>query len=285
MAKGIRISPGVYRDPATGKTYNSKDGTLPGAGKPGANKPAPTPTPTGQAINANSVFGSSSTSVDDQGNVTSNQTLSPGNQGVVDQGQAAGTTAGSQLNKFVGSENFGKTWQDNGIANTKSLTDAVFNQATRRLEPRQAQGREQLQQQLANRGIPVGSDAWNNAVREQEYTFGDQYANAQDTATQKGFDFWNQQAQVGNQTAQTLQGVNQAGYYAPPQIDANAVFGTQQGTMLGNKQITSNEKIAGMNNDAALKAAQIRARQSGGGSGGQAPLQPSPFASGGLPNS
>lgn len=280
--KGIRVSPGVYKDPTTGKTFQSKDGTLPGAkGK----TPAGTTGQTGQSqtISANNVFGGSSVTTDANGNITSNQTLSPGNQGVVDAGQAAGTSAGQVLGGLVGSENFGKTWQDNGIANTKGLTDAVYNQATSRLAPRQAQGREQLQQQLANRGIPVGSEAYNNAVREQEQTYGDQYNQANNDATKAGFDFWGQQAQIGNQTAQTLQGVNQAGYYAPPQVDANAVLGNN----LGQQQLTSQEKIAKMNNDAAIKAASIRAAQSGGGgrSGGQAPLLTSPFASGGLPNS
>lgn len=230
-------------------------------------------------------FGSSSVTKDANGNLTFTNDLSAGNQGVVNAGQDAGANAGKVLGGLVGSENFGKTWEESGVANTKGLTDAVFNQLTSRLKPQQDYGREQLQQQLVNRGIPIGSDLYNRMVREQEQTYGDQWNDAANQATQKGFDFWTQQAQVGNQTAQTLQGVNQAGYYAPTPIDANAIFGTQQGTLLGQQDIASREKIAKMNNEAQLKAARISASRAGGGYGAQPTLAPSPFSGGGLPNS
>ena len=294
VTKGIRQGPGVYKyppgHPMAGKTYKSKDGAFPGAtkGTTGSTGATGATTPTGQTISTNDAFGGTTTSVDKNGNIVNNSTLSAGNQGVVDAGQSAGANAGQVLGGLVGSENFGKTWQENGTANTKQLTDSVFNSLTSRLAPRQEQQRARTEQMLINRGIPVGSDAYNNAMREQEQTFGDQYADAENQAVQKGFDFWGQQAQVGNQTAQTLQGVNQAGYYAPTnQVDANAVFGTQQGTQLGQKQIQSQEKIANMNNQAALQAARIRSAPSGGSrsGGGQPALLPSPFATTGLPNS
>lgn len=260
-SKGIRLSPGVYKDPKTGKTYKSKDGSLPGVKKQ-------TPSVTNPGVEA----------------PTMQEPAPPTGQDVLDDGRKIVLASNDVLSGLFGKENFAKTWQDNGVANTKGLTDAVFGQLTARLGDRQKQGREQLQHDLVNKGIPVGSDAYNTAIREQERTYGDQYSEAENQAVQRGFDFWNQQAGTQNQTAQVLGGLNSQ-QQATDLGYAN--LGSQE--KLGYAGLTSQQKIAKMNNDAALKAARIRSGGSGGSSGGGGgttqPVLPSPFASGGLPNS
>lgn len=60
--------------------------------------------------------------------------------------------------------------------------DAYYRQATSRLDPRFAQAGAALDTQLANQGITPGSEAWNNAKREQAFAQNDAYGSAMNNA-------------------------------------------------------------------------------------------------------
>lgn len=63
---------------------------------------------------------------------------------------------------------------------------AAYKQATAYLDPQWANAERDLQTQLANQGIPVGSDAYNRAVAEFQRNKAFAYSQAQQAAVQQG---------------------------------------------------------------------------------------------------
>jgi hypothetical protein len=68
-------------------------------------------------------------------------------------------------------------------AYTDKVGDAVFEQGRRRLDPVWSQAYERQQQDLANRGLPVGGEAYNKASAELNRNRDDAYADLANRAT------------------------------------------------------------------------------------------------------
>lgn len=82
----------------------------------------------------------------------------------------------------------------------QTAANAVYNEQAGFLNPQWQQQTQQLQDQLSRQGIPVGSEAYNNAMTQLDTAKTQAYQAAQDSATS-----------TGAQSASTLFGLAQAG--------------------------------------------------------------------------
>lgn len=68
----------------------------------------------------------------------------------------------------------------------KTAADAIYGQQKSFLDPQWGQQAQQLQDQLSRQGIPVGSEAYNNAMTQLDNARTQAYQSAQDAATAGG---------------------------------------------------------------------------------------------------
>lgn len=103
-----------------------------------------------------------------------------------------------------------------------------------RLNPQIEQNREAVRQNLANQGITPGSEAWNNAMREQQQSENDMYSQAalqgiqaDMAANAQGFNQAVQAGQFGN-TADEQNYLRQLGLYNLPLNQVASLMGNAQ---------------------------------------------------------
>jgi len=208
------------------------------------------------------------TGADPYGNPTwtATQTLSPAQQQLLDyQNQ---TSLG--LGKIAGQ---GLTYVENMLNtpfNTAALPSTGFNPSQsyqdaymQRLAPQIQQTREQLQQQLANKGIDIGSEAYDRAMRNQAQRENDLLA----AATTQGFGVGQQarqsalqeQAYLRNEPLNTLSAVRTGAQVQGPQFVNSAQQATTSGPdLLGAAQMGYNAQMGDFN---AKQAAQANLNQ------------------------
>jgi hypothetical protein len=192
---------------------------------------------------------------------TATQTLSPQQQQLLDYQNA--TSIG--LGKIAGQ---GLGYVENMLNtpfNTSALPTTGFNPSQsyqdaymQRLAPQLQQGRDQLQQQLANKGIDIGSKAYENAMRMQNQRENDLLA----TATTQGFGVGQQarqqalqeQAYLRNEPLNTLSAVRTGSQVTGPQFVNSAQQATTAGPdLLGAAGMQYNAQMGDFN---AKQAAQ-----------------------------
>lgn len=171
---------------------------------------------------------------------TQNISLTPAEQQILDQNQSNITQQGAVANTALqGVQNqFNTPYNVTGAAGqTPSQQDlmgdltntenALYGQQTQYLDPQFQQSQEQLQSQLANQGIPQGSDAYNTAMNNLALQKQQAYSNANMNAISGGTAAQSQLAQTGlaNQ-AQQAQLYSQQ-YAAPLQYYDSLMSGTQ----------------------------------------------------------
>ena len=203
------------------------------------------------------------TGADPYGNPTwtATQTLSPDQQQLLDyQNQ---TSMG--LGKLAGQ---GLGYVENMLQtpfNTSALPSTGFNPSQsyqdaymQRLQPQITQNREALQQQLANKGIDIGSTAYDRAMQTQAQRENDLLA----AATTQGFGVGQQarqqalteQAYLRNEPLNTLSAVRTGSQVSGPQFVNSAQQATTAGPdILGAAQNTYNAQMGAYN---AQQAAQ-----------------------------
>lgn len=168
---------------------------------------------------------------------------------------------GSNLGQTFNPEVMDRASNEDIAAQRKATEDALFASLTRNVDSQQAQEQEQLSQTLRNRGIPVGSDLYNQQMQQ----FNDRYdtirSNARNSASVLGL--------------QELQGLTDA---------QEQIINNQYGQAAGvrNQQIGEIGALTGLDQmakDYALNkkktAAEIAALGQVGNTGGGA--APSPF--------
>jgi hypothetical protein len=186
---------------------------------------------------------------------TATQSLSPEQQQLLDyQNQ---TSAG--LGKLAGQ---GLGYVEEMLKtpfNTAALPSTGFNPSQsyqdaymQRLAPQLQQGREQLQQQLANKGIDIGSEAYDRAMMQQGQRENDLLA----AATTQGFGVGQQarqsalqeQAYLRNEPLNTLSAVRTGSQVTGPQFVNSAQQATTSGPdLLGAAQMTNNAQMGAYN--------------------------------------
>lgn len=213
-------------------------------------------------------FGSSSVTIDPiTGQPKVTQSLSQGNQAVVGGVQGSAVKASDALGGLLGGGLFGSLTNPSGgpggaAAPQSNFENAVFSRLTSGLQDQKSREQEQLDQTLTNRGIPVGSTAYSNAMRDFNKRYDDIEQGARETSVVQG-------ANIGLGATGALSQVGQSGYYNPnfqqfqsvdyQQPNVQDVFNTFQGTQLGEKQIAADKEIAKIQADASKANAGLAA--------------------------
>ncbi|MEI8286439.1 MAG: tail fiber domain-containing protein [Actinomycetes bacterium] len=208
------------------------------------------------------------TGADPYGNPTwtATQALSPAQQQLLDYQNQASLGLGKLAGQGLGYvENMLKTPFD-----TSKLPSTGFNPSQtyqeaymQRLAPQLQQGREQLQQRLANQGIDIGSTAYDRAMMQQAQRENDLLA----AATTQGFGVGQQarqtalqeQAYLRNEPLNTLSAVRTGAQVQGPQFVNSAQQATTAGPdILGAAQMGYNAQMGDFN---AKQAAQANLNQ------------------------
>jgi hypothetical protein len=202
------------------------------------------------------------TGVDSQGNPTwrADTTLAPAQQQMLDIQNQAGIGLGSTINAALGrtQQTMGQEFNPNlpkvGINAGEQYQDAYM----RRLQPQIEQSREALATQLANSGIPVGSEAYKRAMMTQGQKENDLLA----AATTQGFGVGSQANQQAynqamtnyNLPLNTLNALRSGSQVQNPTfINTPQQANTAGADILGATQMGYNANLAGFN---AQNAAQ-----------------------------
>jgi hypothetical protein len=204
------------------------------------------------------------TGADPYGNPTwtATQSLSPAQQELLDYQNQASIGLGKLAGKGLGYvENMLET-----PFNTAALPSTGFNPSQtyqeaymQRLAPQIEQGRERLEQQLANQGISLGSEAYDRAMRNQAQRENDLLLGA----TTQGFGVGQQarqsalqeQAYLRNEPINTLSAVRTGAQVTGPQFVNSAQQATTAGPdLLGATQMGYNAQMGGYNAQQAQNA-------------------------------
>ncbi len=132
--------------------------------------------------------GSLNWSQDAQGNWTQTQTLSPAQQQILDQQNSLSLGLGDAQKSMLGQVNstYSQPFTGGDPAARQQTIDSQYGAMTSRLDPQWNQREQSLQTRLANQGLPVGSEASNNATRDFNFGRNDAYQQAQNSALQMG---------------------------------------------------------------------------------------------------
>lgn len=204
---------------------------------------------------------------------TATQTLSPAQQQLLDYQNQASIGLGRVAGKGLGYvENMLNTPFDvSALPSTGFNPSQTYQEAyMQRLAPQIEQGREQLAQSLANQGIPLGSKAYENAMRIQSQRENDLLLGA----TTQGFGVGQQarqqalqeQAYLRNEPLNTLSAVRTGAQVTGPTfINAPQQATTSGADILGASQMGYNAQMGDFN---ARQAAQANLNQGLFGLGG-----------------
>lgn len=180
------------------------------------------------------------TSNPNQPTTTENVTLSPAEQqifdqsnaNVIQQGQNAQTAQGNVTNLLQTPYNLqgnighplSQTDQQQDLQNAQN---SLYQQQTQYLDPQFQQSQAQLQSQLANQGIPQGSQAYNTAMDNLARQKQQAYQGAMDSATSGGAAYQAQLSNTGlaNQAQQAQLYTQQ--YQEPLNLYSSLMTGTQ----------------------------------------------------------
>lgn len=197
---------------------------------------------------------------------TATQTLSPAQQQLLDYQNQASLGLGKLAGQGLGYvENMLQTPFDvSKLPSTGFNPSQTYQEAyMQRLAPQLQQGREQLQQQLANKGIDIGSEAYDRAMMQQAQRENDLLA----AATTQGFGVGQQarqsalqeQAYLRNEPLNTLSAVRTGAQVQGPQFVNSAQQATTAGPdILGAAQMGYNAQMGDFN---ARQAAQANFNQ------------------------
>jgi len=197
---------------------------------------------------------------------TATQTLTPAQQQLLDYQNQASLGLGKLAGQGLGYvENMLNTPFDvSKLPSTGFNPSQTYQEAyMQRLAPQLQMGREQLAQDLANKGIDIGSKAYENAMRMQAQRENDLLA----AATTKGFDVGQQarqsalaeQAYLRNEPLNTLSAVRTGAQVQGPQFVNSAQQATTAGPdILGAAQMGYNAQMGDFN---AKQAAQANLNQ------------------------
>ena len=192
---------------------------------------------------------------------TATQSLSPQQQQLLDYQNQTSIGLGQLANKGLGYvENMLNTPFDTsrlpttGFNPSQSYQDAYMQ----RLAPQLQQGREQVQQRLANQGIDIGSEAYDRAMRNQAVRENDLLA----AATTAGFGVGQQarqsalqeQAYLRNEPLNTLSAVRTGAQVQGPSFVNSAQQATTGGPdILGASQMGYNAQMGDFNQKQAAQ--------------------------------
>lgn len=155
-----------------------------------------------------SQFGSQNTSVGPDGQPIVTQVLSKENQDVVSGIQGGAVSANQALGGMLGGGAFSSAYTAGEGVPMSNYETAYEKQLTQGTAEQKAREREQLDQTLTQRGIPVGSKAYSQQMGDLDTRYDKIFSNARNQAVTSGNQF-----QL--QSLPTLSSVGQAGFMQP----------------------------------------------------------------------
>ena len=203
--------------------------------------------------------------------------LSQGNQNALNSIQQTGLGAEGLVGGFLKSDGTAAGDKGNPLS---ALQQASYNRLTgagsvHGIDETFKRDQDQLAQTLANRGIPVGSQLYNQQMQGLQQDYNLQKQNAMDSSTQQSFS-----------QLPTLQNIGQAGYvtnapqfqqFAPTQFNAG-LLNNPLGELTSQKnvgaQVAGAANVAGINAAGNLAVAQQYAQSPAFQGGGQLPPGP-----------
>ena len=262
----VRTSPGVYKDPKTGALYNSAGKmTRPGQGGAMKAEPKPKPAPVAPAP----------------------VQTAPTEQQPPPQDQGPAPIKPEEL--YGNMANYYRDFDPNQIMTgmqpqfTESMQqagDAQYNEFMRRAEPEFGRQRQQLEQQLIERGLDPQGEAFKYNMDQLAQQQNDARQSARAQATQAGIDYQQQMFNQGTKLAGMPAEI--AGQFAQPynigvqgQVDRGLLgerFGYE--TQGRQQEFGFNKQLEQMRNRNAIQIAKIQARNRGGGGGGFGQMTP-----------
>ena len=206
---------------------------------------------------------------------TATQSLAPAQQQLLDYQNQASLGLGQLTGKGLGYVNnmLDKPFDTSQLPTTGFNPSQSYQDAyMQRLQPQIAQGREALSTQLANSGIPVGSEAYKRAMQTQGMKENDLLA----AATTQGFGVGQQarqsalqeQAYLRNEPLNTLSAVRTGAQVQGPSFVNSAQQATTAGAdLLGATQMGYNAQLGASNAQNAANNAMTSGLFSLGGAG------------------
>lgn len=258
-------------------------------------------------MNQYTPFGSQTYSYDENGREVVNQNLDPSQQGILNADNQLSQTGRNLANSNLQGGNFGQSYTPQtmqrdytgAVADRSRIEDEVFKKLTKGVEDQQKKETANLEQTLADRGIPIGSKAYANAMKSLTDRYDNIYADAHSQAVSQGGQELATQVGIQNQTIadQFSQGwqnrQNQFGevsglsnlgaglrtpnFYQPGQVNYDPYGGAQ----IGQGYYNINQQKA--SNDAQLRLAASKLGRGSGGGGGSSGPQPPPLYNNQLP--
>jgi hypothetical protein len=203
-----RVSAGIYKDAsgkivksATGNTTAPAKAAKPAAKKPAAKPKAEAPAPTTQPTQPYGVN-------------EARPGMSPDQNTMLDQQEAGNIGAQAGMNYMVNQFNpngpdLSNNFQLPGQKDIQSLYDSnwqgVYGKYAKTIEDNYAEGYKQKSQELQNRGIPVGSEAYNSAMKQMDTDKASALEQARGQADQSA-------QSLMSTSANTAMGLNNQGY-------------------------------------------------------------------------
>lgn len=194
----------------------------------------------------------SQSGTDEQGNPTwqANVSLSPDQQKLLEQQNATSLGLGDLQQQGLGyvSNMLANPFDTSQLAQTginpgETMTDSIM----RRLQPQLQQQSQSFDAQMANQGIPVGSEAYNNAKRSFDQKQNDLLTSAVIQGTKTGLEAnqqgFNQAGYIRNEPINTLNAIRSGSQVTNP----NFVSTPGGADYLGATQAGYNSQLAGAN--------------------------------------
>ena len=208
-------------------------------------------------------FGSQTVTYDPvTGQPTLTQGLSGANQQVLGGVQGNAVSANDALNQLI-QGTFG------GLSNpnqpNSAYVNSIFSQLTEGLDQQKAKEKEALEQELANRGIPITSGGYKQRIKDLNDRYDQLFKSAKNQAVTTGIN-------TGLSAVGALGAAGQSGFYNPSyqgfspvsynQANASDIFNILQQSQLGYAGLANAKDIAKINAAAQTKAASIAAEAS-----------------------
>lgn len=158
-------------------------------------------------------FGEQSITRDEQGNIIVESSLSDPQQQILDRDQQLSIGGRDVAQQLLDQQNFGVDRRALGsdfAADRARIEDEVYGRLTRGMEEDRSRGLQEVEQRLHNRGIPMGSQQWNEEMQRFDRQFQERELDARAQAAMMGGqeyerNFGIQEQTLGNQ-------MNEMGY-------------------------------------------------------------------------
>jgi hypothetical protein len=160
-------------------------------------------------------FGQQTITRDENGNIVVDQQLSDPQQQILDRDQDLSIKGRDAAGQLLGQQNFGADRRSLGSdfqADRARIEDEVYGRLTRGMQEDRDRGMQEIEQRLHNRGIPMGSQQWDQEMQRFDRQFQERELDARAQATMMGGQEY--ERNFGIQEGRLKNELGEAGYMA-----------------------------------------------------------------------